>query len=162
MLFKEPEWGKPWPWQVLTDATFGRRRGELYFFSSGVGCGKTDLSHTWEAFDLIELGEPVAAFHFEEDNVEGALRILSKEAKVPLFLPGQVDIEKRREILDAIEEKHKIKKRLFFFGKHGFSDWETVRDTLRYLHHAEGVTHFYLDHLTALQCRAEDERRFLD
>ena len=32
---KKPEIGKPWPWEGLTKATRGRRRGETYYFGAG-------------------------------------------------------------------------------------------------------------------------------
>lgn len=158
-LQKPPEMGRPWPWQELTDLTYGRRPGELYAFSSGVGCGKTDTCHTWEAFDLVELGVPIAAFHLEEGSDETALRIASKASGKPLYLPGTgIPLEERLAAVNALGAKAKP----FFYGTWGHNEWETIRDTLRYLHHAEGVEHFYLDHLTALSCQADDERRFLD
>ena len=33
---KKPEMGMPWPWQGLTRATRGRRRGEIIYFGAGV------------------------------------------------------------------------------------------------------------------------------
>ena len=33
------EVGRPWPWDSLTAATYGRRRAELYGFGGGTGCG---------------------------------------------------------------------------------------------------------------------------
>ncbi|KKK63819.1 hypothetical protein LCGC14_2990440, partial [marine sediment metagenome] len=35
--------GRAWPWKTLTDATYGRRRKELYGFGGGTGCGKSTL-----------------------------------------------------------------------------------------------------------------------
>jgi len=37
------EVGKDWPWATLSAATYGRRRGELYGFGGGTGCGKSTL-----------------------------------------------------------------------------------------------------------------------
>ena len=31
------EWGLDWPWPTMTEKTRGRRRGEVYYFGSGVG-----------------------------------------------------------------------------------------------------------------------------
>jgi twinkle protein len=36
------EVGRAWPWQSLTDRTYGRRYGELYGFGGGTGCGKSN------------------------------------------------------------------------------------------------------------------------
>ena len=33
------EWGLDWPWPTMTDLTRGRRRGEVYYFGSGVKMG---------------------------------------------------------------------------------------------------------------------------
>ena len=34
---RKPEWGKPWPWGTLTQATYGRRGGEIYGIGAGTG-----------------------------------------------------------------------------------------------------------------------------
>ena len=36
---KKPQLGLPWPWDGLTKATRGRRRGEIIYFGAGVGNG---------------------------------------------------------------------------------------------------------------------------
>ena len=36
---KPPQWGLPWPWEGLTQATRGRRRGETIYFGAGVKLG---------------------------------------------------------------------------------------------------------------------------
>ena len=37
---RRPEWGLNWPWPKLTQATYGRRGGEIYGVGAGTGCGK--------------------------------------------------------------------------------------------------------------------------
>jgi len=37
------ERGNDWPWPTLTDKTYGRRRGKLYGFGGGTGCGKSTV-----------------------------------------------------------------------------------------------------------------------
>jgi len=158
LALREPEIGLPWPWTALTKLTYGRRRGELYALGSGVGCGKTDTFHTWEAFDLHELKVPIAAFHLEEPPGETLQRLGAKVHGVPFFLPGKGD----RSLLSATLDDWDSRGVLHLAGQFGKTDKSAVMDAIRYLYHVHGVYHVYLDHLTALAAHAEDERRYLD
>lgn len=43
---KPPVMGLSWPWESLTEVTYGYRRGELYGIGAGSGCGKSMLKGT--------------------------------------------------------------------------------------------------------------------
>lgn len=43
---KPPVMGLSWPWESLTEVTYGYRRGELYGIGGGSGCGKSMLKGT--------------------------------------------------------------------------------------------------------------------
>lgn len=51
-VLKPVEKGVPWCFDFLTEATYGRREGEVYFLGAGTGVGKTDFFTQQIAFDV--------------------------------------------------------------------------------------------------------------
>ena len=47
---KMPEWGKPWPWPSLHNATYGRRVGEGIYLGAGVKVGKSEALNQLVSF----------------------------------------------------------------------------------------------------------------
>jgi KaiC/GvpD/RAD55 family RecA-like ATPase len=153
------EWGKPWPWDALTAATYGRRYGEVYCLGAGTGIGKTDLFTQIVEQTVRELNEPVGLFFMEQHPRETALRVAGKFAKKPFHVPdGGWTQSELEETWDNITKTKKV----FLYDSFGNNDWETVENRIRYLAHAEGVRHFFIDHLTALAAWKDDERKALE
>jgi twinkle protein len=48
------------------------------------------------------------------------------------------------------------------YDSFGNNEWEPLKEKIEYLHHAEGVTYFFIDHPTALAQWQDDERKTLD
>jgi len=68
--------GLSWPWPTLTEATYGYRRGEIYGFGAGSGCGKTEgfkeiINHVLNEHQL-----PVGVL-FLEEPVSKTLKVLA-------------------------------------------------------------------------------------
>jgi twinkle protein len=153
-------YGLPWAWEELTALTYGRRRGEVYALGAGTGVGKTDFLTQQIAFDIENLGVDVACFFLEQQPRETALRIAGKIGQrafhVPddSWSPGDLDVAWSR-----IEQ---AKGKLFLYDSFGNSDWDLIKEHIKYLAHAEGVQHFYIDHLTALAAWQDDERKALE
>jgi twinkle protein len=158
-LLKPVEIGLPWWSSRLTELTYGRRYGELYAFGAGTGIGKTDWLTQQIVFDIVDLNQPVALFFLEQQPKETGKRVAGKMAGRRFHVPndGWTD----QELIDAIE-KLEASGKLFLYDSFGVTDWESIRETMRFLHHSEGIRIFYLDHLTALAATAEDERKALE
>jgi twinkle protein len=158
-LLKAVVMGLPWWSEALTKLTYGRRFGELYAFGAGTGIGKTDWLTQQIVFDITELNQKVGLFFLEQMPEETGRRIAGKLAKRRFHVPdGSWTDEELVAAIDRLEEGGK----LFLYDSFGSTDWERIRETMRYLTHSEGVRIFYLDHLTALAAAEEDERKALE
>lgn len=154
-VLKEPEPGLPWYLDTLTEMTFGRRYGEVYFLGAGTGVGKTDLLTEQIKYDLTVLKRPVALFFLEQQPTETAKRLAGKFAGKRFHVPGAGwTPEELSAAFDAMSEVP-----LYLHDHFGTADWDDIKSRIRFLAHSEGVRIFYLDHLTALAASAGDNER---
>lgn len=156
---KPIEIGLPWPWQELTDVTYGRRDGEVYALGAGTGVGKTDWFTQCITFDAVTLGVRCGVLYLEQPPVETARRLAGKLAGKRFHLPdaGWTQDEYERAY-DELENHDNI----ILYNHFGVSDWETIKSRIRYMVVSLDCKHIYLDHLTALAAHAEDERKELE
>jgi len=153
IVLKGVKQGIPWHLPALTAATFGRRTGELYAFGAGTGVGKSDFFAESIVQTVMELNLPVGVFSLEQHPRETALRIAGKVGSKAFHVPdGSWTQEELEASWDTLTGAGKI----FLYDSFGMNEWEIIADRMRYLRHAEGVEHFYLDHLTALASGADE------
>ncbi len=154
------EHGLPWAWEELTKMTYGRRLGEVYALGAGTGVGKTDFLTQQIGFDITTLGLNVACFFLEQEPRETAMRIAGKIGQRAFHVPdetwNQTDLEAAWAQIEQSPGK------LYLYDSFGNSDWDLIKEHIRYLAHSEGVQHFYIDHLTALAAWQDDERKALE
>jgi twinkle protein len=141
------EMGSPWFLEALTKLTFGRRAGEVYYFGAGTGIGKTDLFTQQIEYDVNTLGIPTAAIYLEQQPAETGKRIAGKSVGKQFHIPD--DSWTQDELLNAFTKLEATGK-LFLGGNFASASWDQVKSRIRYMAHALGVRHFYIDHLTAL------------
>lgn len=152
---KPAKTGLPWCLPALTQVTYGRRWGEAVALGAGTGVGKTELLTQQMLFDLTELKQKVAVFALEQEPKETVQRLAGKMVGKALHVPDENrDPTEMADAVDALPAD-----RFFMYNHFGTIDWSTIRDTIRYLFHAEGVRIFYLDHLTALAAGEPDRER---
>lgn len=154
-----PETGLPWVFPTLTKHTFGRRYGELYFVGAGTGVGKTDFLTQQITFDVVDLGQKVGVFFFEQQPEETGKRLAGKLAGKRFHIPdGTWQQAELIDALDRLDEHDGLR----FYDHFGVTEWDVVKSRIRYMAHAEGIRIFYLDHLTAFAAGADDERKELE
>ena len=154
-----PEVGRPYPWKGPTEATFGRRLGDVIGLGAGSGVGKTDWMTQTIANDVVNLGIPCGVIYLEQGVGETGRRIAGKFAGRRFHVP---DGSWTTDELQATWGQLKATNRLFLYDSWGALDWETVRSKMRYMVQALGAQHIFLDHLTALAAAEEDERKALE
>lgn len=158
-LFEPVVVGRPWPWEQLTNLTYGRKKKHLYAFGAGVGVGKTDVFTECISYDINQLQQSVGVIYLEQPVEETVQRVCGKFKSKMFHVPGaNWTSEEYREAVDELEALD----RLWLYQHFGAKDWDTIAKKIRYFNKALGVEHIYLDHLTALTSSAEDERRALD
>lgn len=154
---KPVEWGLSWPWETLTKATYGYRRGELYGFGAGSGCGKTEgfkeiIDHIINVHNL-----PVGVF-FLEEPVTKTLKVLAgKKLNKRFHIPdGDWTID---ELKDGISD---LKGKVYLYNHYGSKDWDNIKAKIRYMVLSLGIRDIFLDHLTALVAQESDEYKALN
>lgn len=148
--------GIPWFLPKLTDATYGRRPGEVYGFGAPTGGGKTSIFTQQMAFDVKVLGMKVGAFYLETPPVELTRRAAGKMVGTTFHIPGEGGtLEQFWEAAEQMRGKVEI------YDHFGETDWEIVKSAMRHMIVAEDVKLIYLDHLTAM-ADPRDERASLE
>jgi len=154
--------GIEWCFDKLTQATYGRRLGEIYAFGAGTGCGKTDLLTQQIAYDIMKLNIRCGVFFLEQMPSESLRRIAGKIDGKLYHIPSSENNKWSQEGLNNTVQKIVNTDNLYLYNNFGSTDWEVIQSKIRYMAHSLGVKHIYIDHLTALASHAQDERRFLD
>lgn len=158
---KPIERGIPWFLPTLTEATYGRRTGELVFLGAGTGVGKTDFLTQSMAFDLFDNKVKVAGFLLEQEPVETTKRIAGKKNGKLYHIPTEEDYtDELNEIYDSQEMSPE---NFVLYDSWGVTDWDSMKTKINYLV-TQGFKYFYIDHLTALATGSEDkdERKELE
>jgi len=149
---KPVEQGLPWFLDSLTEMTYGRRDCEVYAFGAGTGIGKTDFITQQIAYDVCELGQKVGVFFLEQQPTESAKRIAGKVFQKRFHVPdGSWTPE---ELVEGIEQ---LSGKVMFYNSFGQTDWDVIKNKMRYMAHAEGIRLFYVDHLTAMADTADEK-----
>lgn len=153
------EIGYPWCWPALTEATFGRRPGEVYTLGAGTGVGKTDVFTQQAMYDLTKLELNVGILFLEQAPAETATRMAGKLAGRRFHIPnaGWTQDEKAAAVDTLIDTG-----RLFMYDSFGATEWEVISSRIEYMATALGCQSIYLDHLTALAAAEDDERKALE
>lgn len=155
--FVDAKQGIPWPWQSLTDKTYGIRPRELYAFGGGVGCGKSDVFKEI-ALHLIALGHRVGYVAFEEAPAHSLKVLAGKYLGKRLWVPGVMATDD-----ELAKAENVLRGKIALFDHFGAMDYETVKERMRFMVLSLGCKHIFLDHLTALAAAMDgDERRSID
>jgi twinkle protein len=170
------ETGIPWPWDFMTGWTYGRRPQELYVIGAGTGIGKTDMVAEVIASTISGLTksgrayppEGFAIFAYEAGAATTKKAIAGKLASRRFHIPqddsgASWTDDELRAAMDLMD--HALWDRggkLFINDSRGAADWDAVVERARYLHHAEGITNFLVDPISALVTDEENERQFID
>jgi twinkle protein len=154
-----PEFGSSYPWQRLTDLTYGMRPGQLIAWGAGTGAGKTDVLMQVVAH-IMQCGtDKVGLFMFENDPAETARYVASKIDGKLYNHPGanwtKDELRQRLEWMDA-------QNRLMVYDNWGTTDWEEVKTHVRYLVKSWDCSSVIIDHITAFSARSDDERREIE
>lgn len=141
--------GIPWKNPTLTAWTFGRRKGELYILGAGNAVGKTDFCTDNICFDAMVLGMMTAVIYMEQPPVETIKRVAGKHAGKQFHIPaaeGGYTASDLAQAIDALDECDK----LVFGGNFSATQWEDLKQRIRYMAISKGVESFWIDNLTAL------------
>lgn len=149
---RRPEWGLPWPWPKLTQATYGRRTGEIYGIGAGTGIGKSEFFKELVNQIVVKDNMPVGCAFLEEPAPQSAKRIAGKQANKKFHIPDADYMQS--ELEDALK---KLDNKLWLYDHNGYKNWDSIKAFFKYLNKALGIHDFILDNLTAIVAAEENE-----
>lgn len=153
-----PTFGPSWPWEELTEITYGIQQPYIYTIGAGTGTGKTDVLSEIATHLVREHGFDLGMFMLEEEPRTSALNLCSKWAGKRLHTPEGWDAEAFADAWDGLNGKAKV----FLYDSFGLNEWEPIAEKIRFLREVHGVRYFFVDHLTAFAAGADDERKALE
>lgn len=140
-----PKWGLSYPWEELTNLTYGQRDGELISIGGGTGIGKTLIAHSIAAHNIVEHGENCGIFLLEESVGNSLKNIAGKVAKVPFHRP---DIEFQEEAFK--DAAGKLRGKLFMWRNKGMNDWDNIYSCIRFFAIVHRCKSIFIDNMTTL------------
>lgn len=156
---KPVEWGLSWPWESLTQATYGCRYGEVYGWGAGTGVGKTTAVFQVATHMAMVHGDSVGLIPLENDPSDSLKRVAGVHAQKILHTPdSKATQEELYEAIDVIVDAQKF----FLAGDFERQDWDEVKSRSRFLVKAHGVKHIFLDNLTALVSAEDDKNKAIE
>lgn len=157
---KPPVMGRSFPWEKLTEVTYGYRTKEIYGIGAGSGCGKTEAFKEMINHTIYHHKEPAGVI-FLEEPAHKTLKVLAgkrvnKRFHIPADKGGDWTIE---ELTEGIND---LRGKVYLYNHFGSKDWESIEAKIRYMVVALGIKDIYLDHLTALVAQEDNEYKALN
>jgi twinkle protein len=141
------EQGYEYPWTSLTESTYGVRPSELIVIGAGTGVGKSTVLKAMAVHMVMSEKIKVGMLLLEESNRDTALSMMGMVAGKLFHTPTSTATPEEREkayktLLDN--------KKVYLYDSFGQTEWEIVKERIRYMVVACGVKVIFLDHLTML------------
>ena len=146
---EKPVMGLSYPFEQLTEMTYGQRFGEASCLGAGVGSGKTVTAHKFAAHNMTEHNQPCFMILLEEQNHDTLRNVCSKIDSVPYGNPRAVyDPEQFQNTAMALNDK------LFLWESQGDQhlrfDMEEILEAIRFNNMEYGCRFAYIDNFTRL------------
>lgn len=142
---KKPEWGFTYPWEGLTNMTYGIQMGELIAIGAGVSVGKTLLAHEMASHFINKYDQSVGCFMLEETVGNTIKNIAGKSAGIPFHRP---DVDYDPDLLR--NEAMKYDGKLHLYRNFGQNDWDDIKQCIRFWVVEHGVKIIFLDNITCM------------
>lgn len=145
---QKPVYGFSYPWESLTNLTYGQRLGEIVAIGGGVGCGKTAMAHEIGAWNWHKHGHKSFMVMLEEQNGDTVKNLASKVDHIAYHRP---DIEYDESQLYGTALKmndylHLWKSNINQAIRY---DFDRIVQAIRYHAVATGISHVFFDNITA-------------
>lgn len=139
----EAEWGLSWPWEGLTQATRGIRRGETIYLGAGVKMGKSELVNAIASHMILEHDLPVLIVKPEEALAKSYKMVVGKAAG-KIFHDPKIPFDYKA--FDKAEKR--IGDKAIFQDIYQFVNWESLKSDIQYAVVTDGVKDVILDPIT--------------
>jgi twinkle protein len=140
---KEPTFGLSWPWEGLTQATRGIRRGETIYIGAGVKMGKSEVVNAIAAHIIQEHNSPVYMIKPEEALAKSYKMVLGKVAG-RIFHDPTVPFD--HEAFDKADAQ--VGDKAIFQDIYQFGRWDDLKNDITYTVLNDGVRDVIIDPIT--------------
>lgn len=145
-VLTKPVYGRNYPWESMTKATYGMRLGEVTLLAGGTSMGKTEIIR--EIISQLLADEiKVGYFQFEQQPEQTVQRFISAALNKRIFLPGSKDWDDAQisAELDKIENSIAL-----YQPESGRVSIDSILINIRWLAKAHKMPFFVIDNLKAL------------
>lgn len=144
---EEVVWGASYPWEGLTELTYGQRKKELIAIGAGTGIGKSLIAHELAAHNFKEHSWKTLGIMMEESPAETVRNVCGKLDSIPYHVPGT---EYDRDILRATAQRLNGHYLVWNPDESTGAEetWEKIKSTIR--EHGEEIDCLMLDNMTTL------------
>jgi len=142
---KMPEWGRSWPWPTLTRATYGIRRGEVYYVGAGVKIGKSEFEKQLIHHIISDWGCKVGAIFPEESPQMSYKKIAGKLVGKQFHIPDSGFTQE--ELIAAMQL---VKGKVYLHNRYASLDWGDIKEFIRYCVVSKGIQDIIIDPITCL------------
>ncbi len=159
-VLQRPTPGYKYPWDTLTNFTYGMKSKELITILGGAGLGKTELVMEIFLNYIKTYNLNCGIMSFEQSPEETFLRSIGKVLGGRLHVPdcGEWDATKIGEIGDSV-----LDDKLFCYERNGPVSWDNVRNMLLYYVKSLDCRLIVIDNLSSIAAMFDtDERRGID
>lgn len=142
---KPAEWGVSWPWDDVTEATRGIRKGETIYIGAAQKMGKSELLNQIAGHLVAKHGWKVLLAKPEEANVKTAKLLAGKIAHAKFHDPKiEFDLGKYEKAGKVL-----LGSKVYMLNLYQHLGWETLKADI-YAAKAEGVDAVFIDPITNL------------
>jgi twinkle protein len=145
---QKPTMGFSYPWQGLTDLTYGQRLGEIIAVGGGVGIGKTALAHQIAAWNWKEHKQKSLMVMLEENNGDTVKNVASKVDNVAYHRPD-LDFNVAQLTKTATEMNDYVYLWKSNINQNIRFNFDSIVQAIRYHAVVNGVDHVFFDNITA-------------
>jgi len=156
---KPPKMGKSYPWDTLTEATYGYRTKEVIGIGAGSGAGKTELFKELINHTIYHHKEPAGVIFLEEPATKTLKVLAGKRLNKRFHIPSEKGGWHIDELKEGIND---LRGKVYLYNHFGAKDWESISSKIKYMVNALGIKDIYLDHLTALVAQEDNEYKALN
>jgi twinkle protein len=151
----EVTWGDTFPFESMSNWTYGMRPNEMYAYGAGTGVGKTDLLKRIIGHVIKTYRKKVGTLLLEEPNLMLTVETIAGQIDGQFYhIPGFTFDNSKHEATKSLVSKH-----LEMYRADGPLDTEYVCSIIRYMVVALGCTHIVLDHVTYILDGEEGENQ---
>ena len=147
-VMSQPAYGAPYPWESMTEMTYGIMPGEVTVLAAAEGIGKTEYLKEI-VFQCVSNEEKVGMFSLEQAPPSTILRLVGAKLKKRLHIPGEPWSEDLKTKIK--EEAMKLKPYIHLYetrkAKHDITD---IVGHIKYMNRCHKIKTFIIDNLTAL------------